>query len=336
MPVDTGGLLADATAEAGRGLAPLTAAAAVGGLGARLGVKGAGWLLIGRRPDGAHLAKWRKPTAGGDPEGGGPLDGGPSGSGPGGPRRPGGPPDRYRNEDGQVVDGRANKVLHDQNSDRTLLSTRAHNRLVRFRGYRILHRGGRAAYGATVGLPANVRRARSGGAQVAQDARQQRRVWGNTVREDVRAWGDTRRRVSQVLRTRTGDSGGSGPFTGRRLPATQTPAPTSGSASRTVTPAAPSAAPTPTGSGSGAAAAAAASGSGPASSVRRSSAARPPVSSQPQGPVLPGVGRARSATREEAAARMQELMRRTAPEAERIRLRREQQQARRQGRDEDE
>ncbi|MEU9546372.1 hypothetical protein [Streptomyces mirabilis] len=39
MPVDTGGLLADATAEAGRGLAPLTAAAAVGSLGTRLGAR---------------------------------------------------------------------------------------------------------------------------------------------------------------------------------------------------------------------------------------------------------------------------------------------------------
>ncbi|MPY37187.1 hypothetical protein FNH09_40075, partial [Streptomyces adustus] len=70
MPVDTGGILADATAEARRGLAPLTAAAAVGGLGARLGAKSAYWLLIGRRPDKEQLAKWRKPTADSDPGGG--------------------------------------------------------------------------------------------------------------------------------------------------------------------------------------------------------------------------------------------------------------------------
>ncbi|MFE3410715.1 hypothetical protein ACFXMT_21050 [Streptomyces mirabilis] len=87
MPVDTGGLLADATAEAGRGLAPLTAAAAVGGLGARLGTKGAHWLLIGRRPDMDKLLKWRKPTADGDP--GGSPGAGPGGSGSGGPLRPG-------------------------------------------------------------------------------------------------------------------------------------------------------------------------------------------------------------------------------------------------------
>ncbi|MEU9395795.1 hypothetical protein AB0D86_38070 [Streptomyces sp. NPDC048324] len=223
MPVDTGGILADATAEAGRGLAPLTAAAAVGGLGARLGAKGAGWLLIGRRPDKEQLAKWRKPTADGDPNTGGPSDGGDGGSGGTGPRRPGGPPDRYRNAEGQVVDRNTGQVLHDQNSDRTLLSTRAHNRLVRFRGYRILNRGGRAAYGATVGLPANVRRARSGGSRYSQDARQQVRVWGNTVREDGRAWGDTGRHVARVLREHTDDSGGTGPFTSRRLPTAATP-----------------------------------------------------------------------------------------------------------------
>jgi hypothetical protein len=218
MPVDTGRVLADATAEAGRGLAPLTAAAAVGGLGARLGAKGAHWLLIGRRPDKEQLAKWRKPTADGDPHAGGPLDGGGGGSGGMGPRRPGGPPDRYRNEQGQVVDRNSGQVLHDQNTDRTLLSTRAHNRLVRFRGYRILNRGGRAAYGATVGLPANVRRARQGGSRYSQDARQQVRVWGNTVREDGRAWVDAGRHATRFRQGQDGDRGGPGPLRSRRLP----------------------------------------------------------------------------------------------------------------------
>ncbi|MFG2794797.1 hypothetical protein [Streptomyces sp. NPDC048419] len=217
MPVDTGRVLADATAEAGRGLAPLTAAAAVGALGVRLGGKGAYGLLVGRRPDREQLAKWRKPTADGDPPEGGPLDGGP-GPGGSGPRRPGGgPADRYRNEDGQVVDPRTGQVLHDQNTDRTLLSTRAHNRLVRFRGYRILHRGGRTAYGATLGLNANVRRARAGGSRYAQDARQQVRVWGNTVREDSRAWTDTGRHVARLMREDTNDRGGTSPFSSRRL-----------------------------------------------------------------------------------------------------------------------
>jgi hypothetical protein len=200
MPMDTGGILADATAEAGRGLAPLTAAAAVGGLGARLGLKGSHWLMIGRHPDREQLAKWRKPTADGDPGGGGTWGSGPGGPGGpgGGPRRPGGPPDRYRNDQGQIVNRTTGQVLHDQNTDRTLLSTRAHNRLVRFRGYRILNRGGRTAYGGTVGLPANIQRARAGGSRYTQDALQQLRVWGNTGREDARAWVDTGRAVARV------------------------------------------------------------------------------------------------------------------------------------------
>ncbi|MGA5810150.1 hypothetical protein ACPC39_28875 [Streptomyces cellulosae] len=327
MPVDTGRILSDATAEAGRGLAPLTAAAAVGGMGARLGVKGAHWLLIGRRPDKEQLAKWRKPTAGGDPGagGGGPSGGGDDGSGGAGPRRPSGPPDRYRNEQGQVVDRNTGQVLHDQNSDRTLLSTRAHNRLVRFRGYRILNRGGRAAYGATAGLPANVRRARSGGSRYSQDARQQVRVWGNTVREDGRAWADTGRQVARVLRENS-DSGGPGPFTSRRLPTAAAPAATP----RPATPArpAPSNRPTP-------------------APARPAPSAGVPVTPPPPAPlprtdgpaprprpdlgraVLPGGGSARNRTRDEARARMQELLRRTAPEAQRLR------QERAQRRDED-
>ncbi|MET8808651.1 hypothetical protein [Streptomyces sp. NPDC004546] len=328
MPVDTGRVLADATAEAGRGLAPLTAAAAVGGLGVRLGAKGTHWLLIGKRPDKEQLAKWRKPTAGGDPNTGGPSDGGNGGSGGTGPRQPGGRPDRYRNEQGQVVDRNTGQVLHDQSADRTLLSTRAHNRLVRFRGYRILHRGGQVAYGATVGLPANVRRGQSGGSRYAQDARQQVRVWGNTVREDGRAWGDTGRHVSRVLRE-ADDSGGPGPFASRRLPTTATPA---------ATPRPPAAPPRPAPSGRP---------SGRPAPVRPTRPAGDPAATVPPepllrrdgpvplprpdrgGPVLPGGGSARNQAREEARARMQELMRRTAPEAER----RRQAQARRRGED---
>ncbi|MGW2556442.1 hypothetical protein [Streptomyces sp. NPDC001635] len=240
IPMDTGRVLADATAEAGRGLAPLTAAAALGGLGARLGGKGAHWLLIGRRPDHEQLAKWRKPVADSDLRLGGPPDGGDDGEGGGsggmGPRRPSGPPDRYRNDEGQIIDRTTGQVLHDQNGDRALLSTRAHNRLVRFRGYRILNRGGRAAYGSTVGLPANVLRARSAGSRYSQDARQQVRVWGNTLREDSRAWTDTGRHAAQTLRNRTADTGGSVPFAIRRLPTTATPA----ASHRPATPAGPS------------------------------------------------------------------------------------------------
>ncbi|MCW8384105.1 hypothetical protein [Streptomyces justiciae] len=248
MPVDTGRILTDATAEAGRGLAPVTAAAAAGGLGARLGLtgarlgtRGAYWLLIGRRPDRDKLATWQKPTADGDPQTG-PYGGGPgAGPGGGGPRRPGGPPDRYRNEDGQIVDERTGEVLHDQHRDRTLLSTRAHNRLVRYRGYRILHRGGRLLYGATVGLPANARRTRQGGSRYSQDARQQVRVWANTGREDRRAWGDMGRHTTQVMRDHLDDRGGPGPFTSSSRLSTAT---TTGSAGPAAARSSP---PTPTG-----------------------------------------------------------------------------------------
>ncbi|MDX3321130.1 hypothetical protein PV415_29915 [Streptomyces sp. ME03-5684b] len=328
MPVNTGGILADATAEAGRGLAPLTAAAAVGGLGARLGAKGAHWLLIGKRPDNEQLAKWRKPTTDGDPNtGGGPSDGG-DGSGGTGPRRPSGPSDRYRNEQGQVVDRNSGQVLHDQNTDRTLLSTRAHNRLVRFRGYRILNRGGRTAYGATVGLPANVRRARAGGSRYSQDARQQVRVWGNTVREDSRAWTDTGRHVSRVLREHTDDSGGPGPFMSRRLPARPAPPPhptgSSGSPGRTRPPSPQAGAPTaPTTD------AASTRPSAPPTNPTRLDGGehRQPGRPAPEGSgaVFPGGGGARSNTRDEARARFQELMRRTPPEADRLRQERSQQ-----------
>ncbi|MFJ9121330.1 hypothetical protein ACIRJO_38115 [Streptomyces sp. NPDC102394] len=334
LPMDTGRVLADATAEAGRGLAPLTAAAAMGGLGARLGAKGAHWLLIGRRPDKEQLAKWRKPTAEGDPGPGGPSDGGGDGGAGGtGPRRPSGPPDRYRNEQGQVVDRNSGQVLHDQNADRTLLSTRAHNRLVRFRGYRILHRGGRAAYGATVGLPAGVRRARTGGSRYSEDARQQVRVWGNTVREDGRAWGETGRHVARVIRDHTDDSGGTGPFTSRRLPTPATPAATPRPAPRPrpASTGRPSgrpipAPPPPTTPVSGPAAtpppAPLPRRNGPAP-ASRSDLGRPgrPARQGPDrsGPVFPGGGGARNSTRDEARARFQDLMRRTASDAERRR-----------------
>ncbi|MET9735859.1 hypothetical protein ABZZ79_36125 [Streptomyces sp. NPDC006458] len=92
MPVDTGRLLSDATAEAGRGLAPLTAGAAIAGLGARLTARGGHWLLIGRRPDREQFARWQRPTAEGDDNPaipGGPAGpGGPGGGPGGGPIRP--------------------------------------------------------------------------------------------------------------------------------------------------------------------------------------------------------------------------------------------------------
>ncbi|MCX5106938.1 hypothetical protein OG305_47745 [Streptomyces sp. NBC_00439] len=323
MPVNTGGLFSDAVAEAGRGLAPLTAAAAVGGLGARLGAKGSHWLLIGRRPDREQLARWQKATAGGDLDDGGPGGNGLGGPG-GGPRRPGGPPDRYRDEQGQIVDRDTGQVLHDQDNDRTLLSTRAHNHLVRLRGYRALHLGGRTAYGATVGLPASVRRARAGGSRYAQDARQQVRVWGNTLREDGHSWADAGRHVSQRVRE-NGDRGGNGPFGGRRLPSATAPVP--------VRRPGPAQSPTSTGSSTGRPRPSSAGPGTPASGGRTAPAGTPPTPNRLTGgtaprpgaapggtsPVLPGGGSAGSSARDEARARMQELMRRTAPEAERLR-----------------
>ncbi|MFG3323689.1 hypothetical protein ACGF3J_37160 [Streptomyces sp. NPDC048171] len=342
LPVHTGRVLADATAEAGRGLAPLTAAAALGGAGARLGAKGGYGLLIGRRPDPEQLAKWRKPTAAGDPDADGPEGGAPGGQGgpggdglpqsggpggDGGPLRPGGPPDRYRNEDGKVVDRRTGQVLHDQNSDRTLLSTRAHNRLVRLRGYRLVHRGGRTAYAATAGLPASVGMARIQGSQFSRDARQQVQVWGNTLREDGQAWAATGRHVGRVLQEHADDRGGPAPFTGRRLP----PASTARDAAGPEATPRPSAPPSPgpstasrglpaPGRSDGARSERAQEQPGaapPARSARRTGSE--PRPRDHGGPVLPGGGRARSQAREEARQRMQELMRRTAPDAERLR-----------------
>ncbi|MEU6680887.1 hypothetical protein [Streptomyces sp. NPDC046925] len=189
MPVDPGRLLSDAGAEAARGLAPFALAATGAGLGAR----GAWGLLVGKHPGDKALERMRKPTAEGDKPGSGPHADGLDGGGPAGPDgsrgpRRDGPPDRYRDPDGLITDPQTGQLLHNQNSDRTLLSTRAHNRLVRLRGYRILHRGGRAAYGTTLGLPTTTRRARQSATEHTKDARQQLAVWGNTLREDARSW----------------------------------------------------------------------------------------------------------------------------------------------------
>ncbi|MBA4866212.1 hypothetical protein H1V43_33815 [Streptomyces sp. PSKA54] len=340
MPIDTGQMLADAGAEARRGLAPLTAAAAGAGLGARLGVKGAHWLLIGKRPDKEQLAKWQKPTGvdgdagtqpGGEAQGPGP------GRGPGGPLRPRGPADRYRDEEGRIVDRDSGQTLHDHTSDRTLLSTRAHNQLVPLRGYRILNRGARAAYATTVGLPAGVRRARSGGSRYSRDARQQVRVWANTLREDARAWSDTGRHVSRIMREHTDDRGGPGPFASRRLPTPTAPAPAP--AARPATPPRPPRSSGPAGRrgpapgrpSAPAPSSAASTAPAPASPPQLGGGApRHPAGAPGQaGAVLPGGGGTSDAARSQARARFEELMRRTAPEAERLR----QERARRRGED---
>ncbi|MFJ8313786.1 MULTISPECIES: hypothetical protein [unclassified Streptomyces] len=215
MPVDSGRLLADAGAEATRGLAPLALATT----GLRLGARGAWGLLAGRRPDDKILERWRKPTADGDPNSPGPA--GPPGGANTTRRR--GPADRYRDPDGKIDDRDTGYTLHDQHEHRTLLSTRAHNRLVRLRGYRILNRTGRIAYGSTWGMPENIRRGREHGSQYSQDARQQVRVWGNTLRTDGHAWADSGRGVTNRLREQPGDRGAPAPFTNRTLRTTPTP-----------------------------------------------------------------------------------------------------------------
>ncbi|MFD3920277.1 hypothetical protein [Streptomyces sp. NPDC058595] len=214
MPLDTGRLMADAGAEASRGLAPLGVAA----VGAMAGVRGSYSLLVGRRPDEQVLDRLRKPADDPDATGQGMAAAGQGGG------RPKGPADRYRDEDGRVVNPDSGEVLHDQSADRPLLSTRAHNRLVRLRGYRIAHRGGRIAYGSTVGLPENVRRGKQTASRYSQDTRQQVRVWGNTIREDTRRWtgrGQSSRRISPTGRPPAGPGPGGprpGPPPGPRGP----------------------------------------------------------------------------------------------------------------------
>ncbi|MFB6677028.1 hypothetical protein ACFCWG_32370 [Streptomyces sp. NPDC056390] len=198
MPGDPARLLSDANAEASRGLAPIGAAV----LGARLAAGGAWAVLVGKNPGAAKLNSLRKPTADADSPGsanGHPsMPSGQSSASSGRlTRAAGGPRDRYRDEDGQIIDPDTGEVLHDQKTDRTLLSTRAHNRLVRLRGYRIAHRGGRLLYGATMGLPVTARTVQAGVSRATVDTRQQLRVWSNTLRHDSRSWGSMLRQPSR-------------------------------------------------------------------------------------------------------------------------------------------
>lgn len=193
MPGEPARLLADANAEASRGLAPIGAAV----VGARLAAGGAFSLLVGKKPDEATFAKLRKPTAEGDDPNAAQNGGGQKQAGSG--RLGGGPKDRYRDDDGTVIDPDTGEVLHDQKTDRTLLSTRAHNRLVRLRGYRLAHRGGRFAYASTMGLPTTVRTTQAGASRATHDTRQQLRVWGNTVRQDRRGWASSAQGAKNLI-----------------------------------------------------------------------------------------------------------------------------------------
>ncbi|WP_405655532.1 hypothetical protein OG581_42045 [Streptomyces sp. NBC_01386] len=230
MPGDPARLLADANAEASRGLAPVGAAV----LGARLAAGGAWAALVGKNPGSAKLNALRKPTADTDSQGS--ANGQnttPSGqsSTPSGRLNgaAGGPRDRYRDDDGQIIDPDTGEILHDQKTDRTLLSTRAHNRLVRLRGYRSAHQGGRMLYGATVGLPVTARTAQAGASRATDDTRQQLRVWGNTLRQDRRSWGSMLQQPSGQPSASSGRiTGSSGATTARPMLATTGTPPPSG------------------------------------------------------------------------------------------------------------
>ncbi|MFB6808872.1 hypothetical protein [Streptomyces sp. NPDC056387] len=86
------------------------------------------------------------------------------------------------------VDTRSGEVLHDPATDRRLLGARLHDRAWRLRGYRIAHGVGRAAYGATLGLPRTVHNTRQRTSEFTEDARTQLRVTANRVREDAAGW----------------------------------------------------------------------------------------------------------------------------------------------------
>ncbi|WP_249402306.1 hypothetical protein [Streptomyces sp. YIM 121038] len=207
MPFDPRSVVSGATAEASRGLAPLALAVT----GARLSARGGWAVLVGRRPGDRQLERMRKPTAEGDPPGSGPDDS-PPGAGAGGRgQHRYGPADRHRGQDGLITNPNTGEVLHDQARDRTLLSTRAHNRLVRLRGYRILHRGARIGYGATWALPTTTRRARTAASRHSHEVRQQLRVWGNTLTEDGRAWRRTRPTPRSPGPAGPGSPGSAGP-----------------------------------------------------------------------------------------------------------------------------
>ncbi|MFI5808716.1 hypothetical protein [Streptomyces sp. NPDC051561] len=187
MPVNGGGILRDAGAEARRGLAPGMIAAA----GGALAVRGAYSLLVGSRPGDDQLAKWRVPT---DPKlPPGEQDeasvSGPHGTGPNGPQSPGGGKNGPQRGPHAPVRIRENgEVLHDPATDRPLLGVRAHNRLVRLRGYRVARRAGLTGYRATYGLAATVDRANQARSDLWADAKQQVTVAKAQLGEDGRQW----------------------------------------------------------------------------------------------------------------------------------------------------
>lgn len=163
MPMSPGRLFGDALAEGRRGIAPLAIA-----------LRGAHTALIGPKP-GTHPAAARLHSAA-------------SGAAPRRPAvRPGG---------GKIVaDQWTGEILHDPDTDRPLLGSRIHAHASRVRAYRIGARTARFAYGATLGLPRNINRARGVASEFTDDARTQLRVAALQVREDASRWADGGRAV---------------------------------------------------------------------------------------------------------------------------------------------
>ncbi|MFZ3475703.1 hypothetical protein ACODT3_42070 [Streptomyces sp. 4.24] len=155
MPFAPGRLIGDALAEGRRGIAPLA-----------LAVRGAHSLLVGP-PPARHPAAATLHQAAGRPY-------------PQGEMR---------------VDQQTGEVLHDPASDRPLLGSRIHQAASRLRGYRVAHRTGRVAYGATVGLPRTLQAARTATSEFTADALTQLRVTRSHLSDDAFAWGQGGRTV---------------------------------------------------------------------------------------------------------------------------------------------
>lgn len=164
MPISPGRLLGDVLAEGRRGMAPLAMALR----GTHTALRGAHTALVGPRP-GTHPAAARLHNAanGSRPGGGGEL----------------------------VVDQWTGRILHDPDTDRPLLGSRIHAHASRLRGYRIAARTARVAYGATLGLPRNIGRARGAASEFTDDARAQLQVAAHQVRDDAGRWADGGRAV---------------------------------------------------------------------------------------------------------------------------------------------
>ncbi|MFD8476351.1 hypothetical protein ACFV2E_30595 [Streptomyces globisporus] len=167
MPFAPGALLGAASAEGRRGLAPLALAGQAGGLGLR----GAYGALIGKKPpqESETVRLLRVIAHGGADAKDGPHGGSVAGG-------------------DMAVDKKTGEILHDPASDRPLLGPRIHAKASRLRAYRAASAVTRFGYGATVGLPGNVKTGGRKTSEYTKDAQTQLRVAANQVREDASEW----------------------------------------------------------------------------------------------------------------------------------------------------